>query len=280
MKKRKFGVSPALLLSLYGDRFTPGEVLNTLPLIRHMGFDCFQSEIVFDTMLPLWEKEAAAVAAAAREQEIEMSQLVAHFMMDAFCDQHALFSEKGLAEMEQVLKIADTMEFHGPITVPIGPFAGLDDLQSEGRTLCRRRLSEKMLALAQLARPLGNPVAIEVQPGALISGAKEISDFLKGTSLGYNYDTGHAWASGAKDTVQFPLLFGRRLLGTHLCDNDAVHNLSLCPGEGTIDWRSTIQNLMNSGYQGSLDLEIFTEPSRVQEKYTAGKRYLEHLLED
>ncbi len=182
--------------------------------------------------------------------------------------------------MEQVLKIADTMEFHGPITVPIGPFAGLDDLQSEGRTLCRRRLSKKMRALAQLARSLGNPVAIEVQPGALISGAKEISDFLKGTSLGYNYDTGHAWASGAKDTVQFPLLFGRRLLGTHLCDNDAVHNLSLCPGEGTIDWRSTIQNLMNSGYQGSLDLEIFTEPSRVQEKYTAGKRYLEQLLED
>lgn len=280
MKRRKFGVSPALLISLYGNHFTPGEVVDALPLIRCMGFDCFQSEIVFDSMLPLWEKAAAAVAAAAREQKIEMSQIVVHFMMDAFCDQRALFSAKGLAEMERVMKIANAMEFYGVITVPIGPFTGFDSLSNEEKILCRSRLTEKMLALAQLAQPLGNPVAIEVQPGALISGAKEISDFLKETSLGYNYDTGHAWASGAKDTVQFPFLFGSRLLGTHLCDNDAVHNYSLCPGEGTIDWRSAVQNLINSGYQGSLDLEIFTEPSRVQEKYTAGKRYLEYLLED
>ncbi|MBO5069956.1 MAG: sugar phosphate isomerase/epimerase [Roseburia sp.] len=277
----KYGVSPAFLLSLFGEQFTPKDVVSAISLIRQLGFDCFQSEIVFADKITLWENGGAkAVSQTAEENELTMSQLVAHFMMEAFKDRESLFSDEGVSEITRVFQIADMMRFQGQVTIPMGPFRAIECLKEEEKQQCHVRLVEKMRVIMEIACHFGNPVAIEVQPRALISGVSEILGFLEevGSGLGYNYDTGHAWASGAVDTAQFPLVLTDRLMGTHLCDNDGIVNLSLCPGEGTIDWATVMKNLVVSGYQGSIDLEIFTDAERVKEKYSAGKAYLDGLL--
>ena len=52
---------------------------------------------------------------------------------------------------------------------------------------------------------------------------------------GYNLNTGHAWASGHPVESFLKQLSGM-ILGTHLCDNDGVVNLSLRPGKGSINF--------------------------------------------
>ena len=273
---QRYGVSPAFFLSLFGERFMPGDVISALPLVKEMGFDCFQCEIVSEDKLAFWEAGGAvAVAGTARKNGLQISQFVAHFMLRAFQDREILYSEFGLREMDRMFQVARQMEFHGPITVPMGPFDGLEHTDAEEKCFLREQLGQKMRSIVQLASGYGNPIAIEVQPKALISGASEIFDFMEATGTGYNYDTGHAWASGATNIAQFPLLMGDRILGTHLCDNDGIENLSLCPGEGSINWAEVMKNLKKTCCRISLDLEIFTQPDLVKCKYIAGRSYLQ-----
>ena len=56
----------------------PGDVISALPLVKEMGFDCFQCEIVSEDKLAFWEAGGAvAVAGTARKNGLQISQFVA-----------------------------------------------------------------------------------------------------------------------------------------------------------------------------------------------------------
>lgn len=221
------------------------------------------------------------VAEKAREKGLGISQMVAHFMLTAFEDEEVLYSDFGLPQIGRLFHVLDGMGFHGQVTVPIGPYVGLSELSNKQKEDARRRLIEKLRDINALATVHGDIIALEVQPGALISGGEDILEVAEsvGLDVGYNYDTGHAWASGEKKTAELPLLFGRRMYGTHLCDNDGHKNLSLAPGKGNIDWDTVIASLLRSGYTGSLDLEIFTTADLVNNEYSEALAYVASLAE-
>ena len=62
------------------------------------------------------------------------------------------------------------------------------------------------------------------------------------------------------------------------CDNFGTENFSLIPGKGSIEWHPFMKNLLNSGYNGSLDIEIAFETENVKSEYVAGLKYIKSLV--
>lgn len=274
-KKTTFGTSPAFFLSLYGEGFTPGDVCQGLETLCGLGLTRYQGEIVADDKLALWlEGGAKRVRARAEALNIAKSQFVAHFLIDAFADTRALESPRGVAELDGVMRISETLGGSNQITVPIGSFRG-DRTNAANRAL----LVGKLRRIERELRVGGFRLALEIQPGALVQGEEAIGALLEeiGGDVGFNLDTGHAWAAGCADLALFPKRLGTMIFGTHLCDNNAIRNDSLRPGTGTIAWRELLSALWQSGYAGSLDLEIFCRAQDVRGEYAAGLSYLRSI---
>lgn len=272
MQNRLYGVSPAFFLSLYGQHFSPEEFVQGLDLLAELGFSCYQGEIVTaDQLAPWLDGGALLVHHRAQQLGLTLSQFVAHFMLDAFCDRKAVCSDAGIAEIAQVTRICDLFGKNIQITVPMGRY-------QESRP-DEDALISKLIRIAKIIADSGHRMALEIQPGAMVQGADAILACIGHVKYctGYNFDTGHAWASGSKNVAEFPLILGSAIYGTHLCDNNGIVNDSLRPGKGTIAWERLIPNLVASGYSGSLDLEIICDARDVPAEYARGLAYMKTL---
>jgi sugar phosphate isomerase/epimerase len=206
---------------------------------------------------------------------------VAHFMMKDFSDADCMNSDMGLDEMQTVLQIVDFFEDCRVITVPLGAFSLLRPIDVAAYQAIFVRCCEKVCRLLELVEQNGRRLALEVIPGAIIGGTDgflRLCEHIETYSLGFNFDTGHAWA--AKENLYLiPAKLGKRILGTHLCDNWGHDNLSLRPGKGSIDWRRIISALQAAEYKGPYDIEIVCEPNKVKEEYRRGRDYIINLMD-
>jgi len=134
--------------------------------------------------------------------------------------------------------------------------------------------------MLDIAEKGGKKIALEILPGSLVGGLQgllHLIDILGSPNFGYNFDTGHAWAS--REAIELaPLMFAGRIFGTHLKDHDQTKNVSLPPGDGTIPWDSLIKNLFASGYRGNFDLEIRCEAGDTESFYKRGLEYMKSKL--
>ncbi len=71
--------------------------------------------------------------------------------------------------------------------------------------------------------------------------------------VGLCYDSGHAALTGQHDLIA---RHGDRLLVTHLHDNDGESDQHLLPGKGKIDWARELVAIKQSGYSGTINLEV------------------------
>lgn len=272
-----YGVSPAYFISAHTDRFTPVQVASSLADLHELGFTGYQLEVFHPDTLAEWADGGTAhVVQTGRKLGMLPTQFVGHFLLHGFGAPDALRDAWGVPEMERVMKILRGVPECTVVTVPLPAFSPAGDGNDYTGLFqaCVRKLS-RMLAIVEGA---GRRMALEILPGALVSGA---DGFLRlraavGQTLGYNLDTGHAWAQ--KEPVEFlPEKLRGCIYGTHLCDNDAGVNESWRPGRGTVPWERTMAALRRTGYHGPMDLEIKCAPDEVAQEYTAGLRYLEQL---
>lgn len=269
-----FGVSPAYFISRYGTGFTPGNVCAGLESLARMGFGAFQLEVFYADRLDEWEHSGAQeVAREARAAGLQVSQFVGHFLLHSFADHESLASDIGIEEFRRIIGSLDHFPGCRTVTVPIPGIevSGRGYALLYGDTL---RKLEKMLTVAA-----ANEVrlALEILPYSVIGGSEgflRLLEHLASPWLGYNFDSGHAWAM--KERIELlPEKLSGRVFGTHLCDNDGGGNNSWAPGEGTIDWGAVIPALRTSGYTSSLDIEIHCPEDQVEANYRRGR---EHLL--
>ena len=275
------GLSPAYFISRFTDEFTPSDVARGLTDISEMGFSGFQLEVYHRRNLKLWlEGGSQQVRQRADDLGLMPTQFVAHFMLAAFANPENLMSDLGLAEMPAVLEIVSNFETCRVITVPLGVFETPGDAARKDYTAYFSRCVEKISGLLEMVEAAGYRLALEIMPSAFIGGIDgfmRLCDQLGTTSLGLNFDTGHAWA--AKENLYLiPAKLGRQILGTHLCDNFGHDNLSLPPGAGSIDWHRIIAGLNAAGYQGSYDVEIVCQPEAIRQQYFEGRVFIEKLL--
>lgn len=275
-----YGVSPAYFISRFGDRFSPEQVASALPDIRSLGYDAYQLEVFHAATLEAWERGGVRrVAEVGDSLGLLPSQFVAHFLLHAFENPEALSGSYGLAELVRVVAMLEPVRRCRLVTVPLPAFR-----VSDSDAVAPRRydgyfssLVDKISAMCEVTANAGFRLAVELMPGALISGSDgflKLCDALGDCDLGNNFDTGHAWAQ--KEPVELiPSRLGNRISGTHLCDNDAGVNDSLAPGRGTIRWPLVVDALRAAGYSGSWDMEIKCEASRVQEEYAFALQFIE-----
>lgn len=272
-----FGVSPAFVFSRHTTAFTPADFVASIAAARGLGFEVFEPEIFLPETLGDWVRGGAqTVAAAGIDQGMGVSQFVAHFLLDNFPSIDRLTSETDTDDLSRALEAASAFEC--PVfTVPQAPYRATS---GESYSEAWSRLVAKIARYKEAVEAAGFTLALEVLNGSLVAncdGFLRLADDLGDDRLGINLDTGHAWA--AKENLPLlPSKLGSRLVGLHLKDNDGNVNLPLAPGKGTIPWPAFLTALRESGYAGSLDVEIACPPDLVDEEYASGLAHLMGIL--
>ena len=96
--------------------------------------------------------------------------------------------------------------------------------------------------------------------------------------LGLNLDTGHIFVQKEPLDIYIKKI-NKKIMSTHICDNDGIIPDHLPPGEGKIDWSLVVNSLKEIGYEGSLDIEINkAEDGNVENAYLDSKQFLLKLL--
>jgi sugar phosphate isomerase/epimerase len=110
--------------------------------------------------------------------------------------------------------------------------------------------------LRAFAKPLGVRILVENIPNEL-STPDRLVEFIRTSHMddvGVCFDTGHANMMGdvatAFETVK------NYIHSTHIHDNDKFKDSHLWPGDGTIDWKSTLELLNQAPHKPPLLLEI------------------------
>jgi len=279
------GVSPAFIFSSYTTAFTVHDYASSLKTLKRMGFAGYQLEIFAKERLEEWEQGYGFIAQEAKDLNLQATQFVAHFLLSATADETALFSDHGFEEMRRITDIVSHFDGCNTITLPLSPFALPHNAVVTTETWKRlwEGLSHKLLKFDEIVAKAGLRLGLELVPGSLLGGTEGLMRFIRETgnsTIGYNFDTGHAWSS-KEPIATIPGKLAGRIYGTHLKDNFGDKNLALPPGRGSIPWESLINGLLQNGYDGSFDLEIASSTSSlVEEEYREGKNKIERILLD
>jgi sugar phosphate isomerase/epimerase len=279
-----FGVSPAFVVSLYGRQFSVKDFCQALEVVEELGFSGFQPEIFTKEALPDWINSGSrTISKKARELGLQATQFVAHFMMENFSTPEEVNSDSGVEELKNVIEIAKDFENCRVLTIPVGPLSiQWDQIQAMNPSWAldvKKRFVEKINKFLELIKESGLVFALEILPFSVaggIEGFLVICNELNSPDLGINLDTGHAWAC-REIMPLLPFRLKDRIFGLHLCDNFGTENLSLAPGKGPIEWKPFMKNLLGSGYNGSLDIEIGCETENIKSEYVAGLKYINSL---
>jgi sugar phosphate isomerase/epimerase len=278
-----FGVSPAFFISTFGDRFTPGDYCTGIDRLASLGFGSVQLEVFHPDSIDQWQNDGLArVINYARDRSLTVSQCVGHVLLNAFPSRQALTSDWGIKETEAIAT-ALAAESCYLLTIPVPAFHAPECATAPQWGVIEQRFREKLAAMVTIAQQCGLTVALEVLPGSLIGGVGgflRVAEALEQTGcdlLGFNFDTGHAWASGELPALAIHRL-GSRIAGTHLSDNFGKENLSLAPGSGSIHWPSVMEVLRGVGYDGSYDIEIHCPPRDADQQYRQAREFLSEIV--
>ena len=277
------GVSPAYFFSRYTTDFSVGQYAQGLPLLTAMGFDSYQLEVFDAARIDEWRTGAAGLAARAEELGLVESQFVAHFLMERTRSIDALSSDGGDDDVARVVEIVHAFARCKTVTIPIGPFEYGDPGKNDRELYATAwaLLGKRIACWASIIESAGLRMALEIVPSSILAntdGFLRMMDWISNTTIGYNFDTGHAWSSREPITL-IPSKLRGRIYGTHLKDTPIGGGLALVPGAGTIPWAGVLEELLASGYDGSLDLEIVcAQRDEVEGAYRRAKQYVEDVV--
>ena len=276
------GVSPAYFFSSHGPSFGPEEICQGLPFLAESGYDCFQAEVVYENGLDAWSGRSAAQAVArAGALGLRCSVFVAHFLGESFSAAAAIREPLHENSLERALAIASSFPGNGIFAVPLMPYKEARSIEGPGRSSnAEHTLEDKLGLLLEHVGGAGLHLALELVPGNALGGSAEFLKLAGKPGFGklrLLLDTGHFWAMG-EAVGALPAGLVSRIEATHLCDNDGVENLSLCPGDGTVPFAKFLDGLVASGYTGSFDVEIVCSPGDVRTEYRKAASRLRPLL--
>jgi len=273
-----YGVSPAYFISRFGPAFSVGDVQTCLPDLIRLGFGAFQPEVYLGERIGAWQMGARMLGRTARDEGLVTTQFVAHFLLHEFGNSSVLRSNRYRDSVQRVIEIVFNIQNCPTIVVPIPRYEPETTELNDALLVADayRRFENRIADMLEMVEAAGLRLGLEILPGSLVGGSEgflHLADRLESASLGYCFDTGHAWSSH-EQVLLIPGRLGNRIVGTHLCDNEGMENLSVRPGSGTIDWRLLTAALLGAGYTGSWDIEIGCAPELVESEYLTALRHL------
>lgn len=231
----------------------------------------------------LLPEQKAAIRQALQEQRLAISNINA-FMMHAVDDPRQKYWHPSWIEPDRhyrrvriehtkkALTLAKELGAPCITTEPGGPL--------EGRSWndCLKLFLEELKPVVDHAEKVGVPLLVEPEPDLLIETAEQYLEFarhIQSPMLGLNFDIGHFYCVKDEPAPTVHLL-KEHIRHVHLEDIAAtrVHH-HLIPGEGVIDFASTLRALQDVGYQGWVTIELYTcHENPDQAAITARQRVL------
>jgi len=157
----------------------------------------------------------------------------------------------GEAVSEYLLKcVDDCCDYEIPVMVMHSSFGETEPVNEIGL----RRFD----LLIERAEQKNINIALEnMRKTSLIKQTTQLLERFDSERLGFCYDSGHDNARQSKEP-EFDLLdrFGNRLMMLHLHDNESVDDQHLLPFDGTTDWKKIMKRIANTGYTGTVSLEV------------------------
>ena len=186
-----------------------------------------------------------------------------------------------IASVEKLQRVAATDEIKRAIEVAeLAPFQFLVQHVGIGHEEAdERKLDAAMSSLEHLhafAKPLGVQLLVENITNGLSTPEKLIELLLAGhfDDIGVCFNVGHAHIMSSVPQA-FEVLKDR-VRSTHVHDNDKDHDAHLWPGQGSIDWKETMELLRTAPHAPPLLLEIEgVEGEDVSQKAADAFRQLE-----
>jgi len=275
------GVSPAYFISRFGEGFTPSDLASSLADLKTAGADAYQLEIFREDGATDWTNSAISrLRDAEGKTGLNASQFVAHYFLHGLGDPVSLRGDRGLAAFERVAEICRSFPLVKTITVPLPPFDAGRNVTPEDWASIRVALVGKLVRATRIATSAGLHLALELVPGNLLGSPGEVLALRKEPgleSIGYNFDTGHAWACRERVDL-LPAKLAGVIYGTHLKDNAQKDPLAMAPGTGTIPWKRVVSGLLASGYDGSWDVEFMCAPADANDQYARGIAFIKQVL--
>jgi sugar phosphate isomerase/epimerase len=269
-----FGVSPAFFFSLYSTDFSVNQYNEGLKILKQEGFKGYQLEVFHPEKLDEWINGFKQLKKTAEDLELTETQFVAHFLMPTFSTPTFLQNDSGFDEMKKIAEIVSNFPACTTITIPMAPFdSGNTIISNDEYKQYWESLLHKLTEYSKIVGQVKCNLALEIVPGCLVSNTDGLLRAIEESgieNLGLNFDTGHSWAC-KEPILTIPGKMKGKIFGTHFKDNFTYENLALPPGEGSINWNILIKSLIESGYNGSLDLEIVsTKADAVVDLYRKG----------
>jgi inosose dehydratase len=141
------------------------------------------------------------------------------------------------------------------------------------------RFGQRMTALAERMQREGLRLAYHHHMGTVVQSAQDIDDLMANTgdAVGLLLDTGHLTYAG-DDPAQTAARHAQRIVHVHCKDvrrqvlahcrnrdssflNAVLEGVFTVPGDGMVDYRSVLEPIARSGYQGWLVVEAEQDPA-------------------
>ena len=101
--------------------------------------------------------------------------------------------------------------------------------------------------------------------------------FSEVENLSLHLDFGHA-NMGRDNHEVFCQQLGEHITHVHFSDNRATADHHMPVGVGNIDWKNAVDNLKDTGYDGTITLEVFCDDSKMLFKYLdLSRKYIQDL---
>src|SRR5438132_3474197 len=236
----------------------------------------------------LLEEQKEAIRRSLRDNRLAISNINA-FMMNAISDPRQRYWHPSWIEPDRhyrQIRIEHTIrsltlarELGAPCitTEPGGPVEA-----GESWSAALKLFVEMLKPVAAHAEKEGVLLLIEPEPGLLIETADQFLEFMQhvdSPAIGLNFDIGHFFCVGDEPapTVHRLAPYIRHF---HLEDIAAtrIHH-HLIPGEGAIDFTSTLQAIKQIGYQGWITIELYPSVANTDDELGLARERVAGILE-
>jgi sugar phosphate isomerase/epimerase len=227
------------------------DVLAEIEWMIGMGFE-FIDLTLEPPLAAVWKIDLSAVRAILKKHPLPVVGHTAYYL--PLCSP---FESVRLAAVDELKRCVEAFSQLGARWMNLHPDHNAP-LQDKNFIIDRNLQSLRELAVT--ARDCGVGLMIENLPGTFNT-VRQLSPLLDAMpELGFHLDVGHANLMVEPNSAdELIAAYGSRLRHVHLHDNKGGRkDLHMPLGTGTVDFPHYIRSLKNSGYDGTITLEVFT----------------------